>query len=125
MKPISENTHFKTDLKTLAMVITAIAIAVWTYSEINNRLTKLETSEQLMKQDLLEASTQKPIDQEQFMLIEHMAGQVEKLTTRVDDMMHNKVMINSIAKDLDKALNDIEKLKDSVRANIGKLNGEH
>jgi len=125
MKPISENTHFKTDLKTLAMVITAIAIAVWTYSEINNRLTKLETSEQLMKQDLLEASTQKPIDQEQFMLIEHMAGQVEKLTIRVDDMMHNKVMIGSIAKDLDKALNDIEKLKDSVRANIGKLNGDH
>ncbi len=125
MKPISENTHFKTDLKTLAMVITAIAIAVWTYSEINNRLTKLETSEQLMKQDLLEASTQKPIDQEQFMLIEHMSGQVEKLTIRVDDMMHNKVMIGSIAKDLDKALNDIEKLKDSVRANIGKLNGDH
>ena len=125
MKPISENTHFKTDLKTLAMVITAIAIAVWTYSEINNRLTKLETSEQLMKQDLLEASTQKPIDQEQFMLIEHMSGQVEKLTIRVDDMMHNKVMIGSIAKDLDKALNDIEKLKVSVRANIGKLNGDH
>ena len=125
MKPISENTHFKTDLKTLAMVITAIAIAVRTYSEINNRLTKLETSEQLMKQDLLEASTQKPIDQEQFMLIEHMSGQVEKLTIRVDDMMHNKVMIGSIAKDLDKALNDIEKLKDSVRANIGKLNGDH
>ena len=44
---------------------------------------------------------------------------------RVDDMMHNKVMISSIDKDLDKALNDIEKLKDSVRANIGKLNGDH
>jgi len=40
-------------------------------------------------------------------------------------MMHNKVMISSISKDLDKALNDIEKLKDSVRANIGKLNGDH
>ena len=125
MKPISENTHFKTDLKTLIMIITAIGIAVWTYSEINNRLTKLETSEQLMKQDLLEASTQKPIDQEQFMLIEHMAGQVEKLTIRVDDMMHNGVMIIYIDKDLEKALNDIEKLKDSVRTNIGKLNGDH
>jgi len=78
-----------------------------------------------MEQDLLEASTQKPIDQEQFMLIEHLALQVEKLTIRVDDMMHNKVMIMSIDKDLEKALNDIEKLKDSVRANIGKLNGDH
>ena len=122
---ITEQTHFKTDLKTLIMIIAAIAIAVWTYSEINNRLTKLETSEQLMKQDLLEASKQLPIDQEQFMLLEHISLQVEKLTTRVDDMMHNKVMIGSIGKDLDKALNDIEKLKDSVRANIGKLNGDH
>jgi succinate dehydrogenase/fumarate reductase flavoprotein subunit len=122
---ITEQTHFKTDLKTLIMIIAAIAIAVWTYSEINNRLTKLETSEQLMKQDLLEASKQLPIDQEQFMLLEHISLQVEKLTTRVDDMMHNKVMISSIGKDLDKALNDIEKLKDSVRANIGKLNGDH
>ena len=120
---ITEQTHFKTDLKTLIMIIAAIAIAVWTYSEITNRLTKLETSEQLMKQDLLEASKQLPIDQEQFMLLEHISLQVEKLTTRVDDMMHNKVMINSIDKDLDKALDDIEKLKDSVRANIGKLNG--
>ncbi len=122
---ITEQTHFKTDLKTLIMIIAAIAIAVWTYSEINNRLTKLETSEQLMKQDLLEASKQLPIDQEQFMLLEHISLQVEKLTTRVDDMMHNKVMISSISKDLDKALNDIEKLKDSVRANIGKLNGDN
>ena len=122
---ITEQTHFKTDLKTLIMIIAAIAIAVWTYSEINNRLTKLETSEQLMKQDLLEASKQLPIDQEQFMLLEHLSLQVEKLTIRVDDMMHNKVMIGSIDKDLDKALNDIEKLKDSVRANIGKLNGDH
>ena len=122
---ITEQTHFKTDLKTLIMIIAAIAIAVWTYSEINNRLTKLETSEQLMKQDLLEASKQLPIDQEQFMLLEHISLQVEKLTRRVDDMMHNKVMIGSIDKDLDKALNDIEKLKDSVRTNIGKLNGQH
>ena len=122
---ITEQTHFKTDIKTLIMIIGAIAVAVWTVSEINNRLIKLETSEQLMKQDLLEASKQLPIDQEQFMLLEHISLQVEKLTTRVDDMMHNKVMISSIDKDLDKALNDIEKLKDSVRANIGKLNGDH
>ena len=120
---INENTSLKTDIKTLIMIVMGIAIAVWTYAEKNARIVHLETSKQLMEQDLLEASTQKPIDQEQFMLLEHMALQVEKLTTRVDDMMHNKVMIGSIAKDLDKALSDIEKLKDSVRANIGKLNG--
>ena len=122
---ITEQTHFKTDLKTLIMIVVGISIAVWTYAEVNSRIVHLEMSKALMEQDLLEASKQLPVDQEQFMLLEHLALQVEKLTIRVDDMMHNKVMIGSIAKDLDKALNDIEKLKDSVRANIGKLNGDH
>jgi len=122
---INEETKISTDIKSIGLIIFAVAISVWAYSEVTTRITTLETAEKLMKQDLLEASTQKPIDQEQFMLIEHLSSQVEKLTIRVDDMMHNKVMINSIDKDLDKALNDIEKLKDSVRANIGKLNGGH
>ena len=122
---LNEETKISTDIKSIGLIIFAVAISVWAYSEITTRITTLETSEKLMQQDLLEASTQKPIDQEQFMLIEHLSSQVEKLTIRVDDMMHNKVMINSINKDLEKALNDIEKLKDSVRANIGKLNGDH
>jgi len=122
---INEQTKISTDIKSIGLIIFAVAISVWAYSEITTRITTLETSEKLMQQDLLEASTQKPIDQEQFMLIEHLSSQVEKLTIRVDDMMHNKVMINSINKDLEKALNDIEKLKDSVRTNIGKLNGDH
>ena len=106
---ISEQTAFKTDLKTLIMIVAGIAIAVWTYAEINSRIVHLETAKQLMEQDLLEASTQKPIDQEQFMLIEHLSGQVEKLTERVDDMMHNKVMITSISKDLDKVFKSVLK----------------
>ena len=122
---INEETKISTDIKSIGLSIFAVAVSVWAYSEITTRITTLETSEKLMQQDLLEASTQKPIDQEQFMLIEHLSSQVEKLTIRVDDMMHNKVMINSINKDLEKALYDIEKLKDSVRANIGKLNGDH
>ena len=122
---INEETKISTDIKSIGLIIFAVAISVWAYSEITTRITTLETSEKLMQQDLLEASTQKPIDQEQFMLIEHLSSQVEKLTIRVDDMMHNKVMINSIDKDLEKALNDIEKLKDRVRTNIGKLNGDH
>ncbi len=122
---INEETKISTDIKSIGLIIFAVAVSVWAYSEITTRITTLETSEKLMQQDLLEASTQKPIDQEQFMLIEHLSSQVEKLTIRVDDMMHNKVMINSINKDLEKALYDIEKLKDSVRANIGKLNGDH
>jgi cell division septal protein FtsQ len=112
---INENTLLKTDMKTLIMIVMGIAIAVWTYAEINARIVHLETSKQLMEQDLLEASTQKPIDQEQFMLLEDLYKTVEKIETRIEDMMHNKVNIEFITKQLEKALKDIEKLKDKQR----------
>jgi small-conductance mechanosensitive channel len=95
----------------------------WAYFGIVERITLLETADKLQQQDLLEASAQKPIDQEQFMLLEHMAEQLEKLTERVDAMMNNKVNIERLQKDVDRISIDVEKLKDSVRANIGKLNG--
>jgi predicted Holliday junction resolvase-like endonuclease len=112
---INENTSLKTDMKTLVMIVMGIAIAVWTYAEINARIVHLETSKQLMEQDLLEASTQKPIDQEQFMLLEDLYKTVEKIEKRIEDMMHNKVNIEFITKQLEKALDDIEKLKDKQR----------
>ena len=114
---ITEQTHFKTDLKTLIMIVVGISIAVWTYAEVNSRIVHLEMSKALMEQDLLEASTQKPIDQEQFMLIEDLYKTVEKIEVRIEDMMHNKVNIEFIQKQLSKALEDIERLKDKVRAN--------
>ena len=128
MKAISENTHFKTDLKTLVMIIGAIAIAVWTYSEINNRIISLETAKELMVADL-EKNTEfrikwprgqlgsLPADSEQFMLIEHMAGLLEQHTKQLEGGMHNKVNIEFLKQQVDKALADIEKLKDKVRKN--------
>jgi len=128
MKPISENTHFKTDLKTLVMIIGAIGIAVWTYSEINNRIISLETAKELMVADL-EKNTEfrikwprgelgsLPADSEQFMLIEHMAGLLEQHTKQLEGGMHNKVNIEFLKQQVDKALADIEKLKDKVRKN--------
>ncbi len=112
---INENTSLKTDMKTLVMIVMGIAIAVWTYAEINARIVHLETSKQLMEQDLLEASTQKPIDQEQFMLIEDLYKTVEKLEETQEQNMTNKVNIEFLRDQLDKALNDIEKLKDKQR----------
>ena len=112
---INENTSVKTDMKTLIMIVMGIAIAVWTYAEINARIVHLETSKQLMEQDLLEASTQKPIDQEQFMLIEDLYKTVEKLEETQEQNMTNKVNIEFLRDQLDKALNDIEKLKDKQR----------
>jgi uncharacterized protein HemX len=122
---ISENTSVSLPIRNLLAIVGAVAIGVWAYFGIIERITLLETADKLQEQDLLEASAQKPIDQEQFMLLEHMAEQLEKLTERVDAMMNNKVNIDRLQTDVERLRIDVEKLKDSVRANIGKLNGNH
>ena len=122
---ISENTSVSLPIRNLLAIVGAVAIGVWAYFGIIERITLLETADKLQEQDLLETSAQKPIDQEQFMLLEHMAEQLEKLTQRVDGMMNNRVNIERLQTDVERLRIDVEKLKDSVRANIGKLNGNH
>ena len=122
---ISENTSVSLPIRNLLAIVGAVAIGVWAYFGIIERITLLETADKLQEQDLLEASAQKPIDQEQFMLLEHIATQVEKLEKTQEQNMTNKVNIERLQKDIDKILIDVEKLKDSVRANLGKLNGNH
>ena len=122
---ISENTSVSLPIRNLLAIVGAVAIGVWAYFGIIERITLLETADKLQEQDLLEASAQKPIDQEQFMLLEHIAEQVEKLEETQEQNMTNKVNIERLQKDIDKILVDVEKLKDSVRANLGKLNGNH
>ena len=112
---ISDNTAVSMPVRNLLAILLAVAAGVWSYSEITTRLITLETSEQLMKQDLLEASTQKPIDQEQFMLIEDLYKSTEKLEKTQEQNMTNKVNIEFLNKQLEKALKDIEKLKDKQR----------
>jgi len=112
---ISDNTAVSMPVRNLIAILLAVAAGVWSYSEITTRLITLETSEQLMKQDLLEASTQKPIDQEQFMLIEDLYKSTEKLEKTQEQNMTNKVNIEFLKDQLEKALKDIEKLKDKQR----------
>ena len=112
---ISENTAISMPMRNLIAILVVVAAGVWAYSEITTRLTFLETSKQLMEQDLLEASTQKPIDQEQFMMLEDLYKSTEKLVERVDGMMHNQVNIERLEKDMGKAQRDVEKLKDNMR----------
>jgi len=117
---ITEQTHFKTDLKTLIMIVVGISIAVWTYAEVNSRIVHLEMSKALMEQDLLEASTQKPIDQEQFMLIEDLYKTVEKLEETQEQNMTNKVNIEFLRDQLDQEIRVIDELKDKIRATDNK-----
>jgi uncharacterized protein HemX len=122
---INENTSIGLPLRNLIGLIAAIIVGAWFAFGVIERLNRLETKNQLFEKDLLEASKQTPIDQEQFMLLEHIAAQVEKLEKTQEQNMTNKVNIERLQKDIDKILIDVEKLKDSVRANLGKLNGNH
>ena len=114
---ISENTSVSMPVKNMIGIIAAVAMGIFAYTEITSRLTSLETSRELFNADLLKKSEQKPTDQEQFMLVEDLYKSVEKIETRIEDMMHNKVNIEFVTKQLEKALFDIENLKDKVRAN--------
>ena len=90
---VSENTKVSTDIKTIAGIIAAVAIAVFAYTELTARLVSLETSRELFQADLLKKSEQLPVDQEQLMLLEDLYKSVEKIEIRIEDMMHNKVNI--------------------------------
>jgi uncharacterized protein with von Willebrand factor type A (vWA) domain len=119
---ISENTSVSMPVKNMLMIIAGVVAGVFAYTEITARLTSLETSRELFQADLLKKSEQKPTDQEQFMLIESLFGDVEKLITNQEQNMTNKVNIEFLKTQLEKALTDVEQLKDKVRANG---NGSH
>jgi len=119
---ISENTSVSMPVKNMLMIIAGVVAGVFAYTEITARLTSLETSRELFQADLLKKSEQLPTDQEQFMLIESLFGDVEKLITNQEQNMTNKINIEFLKSQLEKALDDVEKLKDKVRANG---NGSH
>jgi len=114
---ISENTSISMPMKNMLAIIAGVAMGVFAYTEVTSRLTSLETSRELFQADLLKKSEQLPTDQEQFMLLEDLYKTVEKIETRIEDMMHNKVNIQFIQKQTEKLLKDVENLKDKVRAN--------
>jgi len=114
---ISESASVQMPMKTVASLIVLVAMGVFAYTELTARLVSLETSRELMQADLLKASDQKPVDQEQLMLLEDLYKTTEKIEKRIEDMMHNKVNIQFLQKQMEKALSDVEVLKDKVRAN--------
>jgi len=114
---VSENTSVAMPIKNMVGIIIAVAMGMLAWSDITARLTSLETSRELMNADLLKKSEQTTTDQEQFLLLEELYKTVEKLQVTQEQNMTNKVNIEFTQKQLEKALNDIEKLKDKVREN--------
>ena len=114
---INENTSIAMPIRNVLAIVAAVAMGVFAYTEVTARLTSLETSRELFQADLLKKSEQKPTDQEQFMLIESLFGDVEKLIENQEQNMTNKVNIEFLKTQLEKALEDIENLKEKVRKN--------
>ena len=112
---VSENTNVAMPIKNMVGIIVAVAMGIFAYTEITARLTSLETSRELMTADLLKKSEETTVDKEQYLLLEHLYETVEKHQELLDKNIHNQVMLQHIEKMLDKALEDIENLKDANR----------
>jgi hypothetical protein len=123
---ISDNTSIGLPLRNLIGLIGAIVIGAWFAFGVIERLNQLETKNQLFEKDLLEASVQKPIDQEQFMILEWQATQIEKMQKMLEANVHTGVMLSNHEKEIEKLKKDIEKLKDSTRdIKFSNGNGTH
>jgi hypothetical protein len=123
---INESSKVSTDIKSLISIITGVAVGVWAYFGIIETQNQLTNRLELMEKDLTENTEFRikwprgqlgslPADSEQFMLIEDLYKQVEKLQATQEMNMTNKVNIEFLQKQMEKALIDIEKLKDSNR----------
>ena len=123
---VSDNTAISMPMRNLLSILTAVGVGVWAYFGVIERLNNVETQNTLMKSDLEKAVEfsikwprgelgSLPADAEQFMLLEMVIGQVEKLEKRLDNMMHNAVNIKRLQEDVKEARDNIEKLKDGQR----------
>ena len=129
---VSDNTNIQLPLRNLISIIAGVAVAVWAYFGLHESLSQTKTKLELMSKDLAENTEFRikwprgemgslPADSEQYLLIENNLVELEKITARVDAMMNNKVNIDRLIKDVDKVTEQLEILKDKVRAN-GKTN---
>ena len=123
---ISEEAAVQMPMKTVASLICMVAIGTWAYFGIIETQNKIQTTVELMQKDLVENTDFRikwprgqlgslPADSEQFMMIEDLYKTTDKLNTHIESMALNKVNIQFLRKQMDKVLEDIEKLKDQNR----------
>ena len=107
---INSETNLSLPIRNLVALIFVICSGLWAYFGIVERLNTLETSEQLMKADLLKKAEQTPKNLEMLMLIEMNAKLLEKHQIQLDDNVHTQVMLNEANKKIEKLQQDVEKL---------------
>jgi hypothetical protein len=132
---ISEEAAVQMPMKTVASLIALVAIGTWAYFGLHETLNKHSTQIELMQKDLVENTEFRikwprgqlgslPADSEQFMMIEDLYKTTDKLNAHIESMALNKVNIEFLRKQMDKVLQDIEKLKDANR-DLGYKNGNY
>ena len=132
---IGEEVAVQMPMKTVASLIVIVALGTMGYFQIIERLNVADTRIQIMEKDLEENTEFRikwprgqlgslPADSEQFMMIEDLYKTTDKLNKHIESMALNKVNIEFLRKQMDKVLDDIEKLKDANRE-IGYKNGSY
>ena len=123
---VSDKTAISMPMRNLIGIISAVAVGVYAFFGIQETLNKHNTQLELMERDLKLNSEFRikwprcllgslPADSEQFMLIEELYKQTDKMQIRVDGMLHNEVNITALNKAVEKLQKDVEKLKDKQR----------
>ena len=130
---INESTNVAMPIRNLISIVAAVAVGVYAFFGIQEKLNQHSTQLEIMEKDLRLNSEFRigwprgllgslPADSEQFMLIEELYKQTDKLEIRVDSMLHNEVNIEALSKAVNKLQSDVEKLKDKQRSFA---NGSH
>ena len=125
---VSDNTAISMPMRNLLSILAAVAVGVWAYFGVIERINSIENDNVLMKKDLDQAVEfsikwprgelgSLPADSEQFLLIESLLSDVEYIQLEIKESRHNAVNILRLQKDVDKILAVIEVLKDKVRNN--------
>jgi hypothetical protein len=114
---ISDKTNIAMPIKNMIGIIALICSFIFAYTQITSRLTSLETKDELMSADLLKKAEQTPKNLEIYMLIEHNATSLEKITKSIESMMNNRLNIDFLKDQVLKLQKDVESLKDKVREN--------
>ena len=125
---VSSDTGVSMPIKNLISIVGAVAVGVWAYFGVIERLNTLETDNTLIKKDLESAVNfsikwprgelgSLPADSEQFLLIESLLKDLEDIQEELKESRHNATNISRLQKDVERIINDIEKIKDKVRKN--------
>ena len=138
---INDSTEVALPLRNILSMIAGASIATWAYFGIVERLNQIETQQTMMNNDVTMNTEFRikwprgemgslPADSEQFMLIEHLAGELEKLTSEIENGQapfdqQQKLTLEFYEKRINQLEESIEKIKDSMLEVKTNRNGTH